>query len=50
MESGHLTRGGTELAAAVRALYAEGQTDYGLEPVVLTDKKGHPMGRIADGD
>jgi 2,3-bisphosphoglycerate-independent phosphoglycerate mutase len=50
MESGHLTRGGTELAAAVRALYTEGQTDYALEPIVLTDKQGHPIGRIADGD
>ena len=50
MNSGHRSRGGTELASAVSALYAQGQTDYGLEPIVLTDKQGHSIGRITDGD
>ncbi len=43
-------RGGSELAGAVRQCYTEGQTDYALEPLVLTDEKGQPIGRIADGD
>ncbi len=43
-------RGGAALASTVRELYAEGQSDYGLEPVVLVDAQGRPVGRIADGD
>jgi 2,3-bisphosphoglycerate-independent phosphoglycerate mutase len=43
-------RGGAILAAAVRALYAAGQTDYWLEPLVLVDGGGRPLGRIRDGD
>jgi 2,3-bisphosphoglycerate-independent phosphoglycerate mutase len=31
-------------------MYAEGQTDYSLEPIVLTDGQGKPIGRIQDGD
>ena len=50
MNNRRQSRGGTELASAVKASYAEGQTDYALEPIVLTDKEGHPIGRIADGD
>jgi 2,3-bisphosphoglycerate-independent phosphoglycerate mutase len=46
----YLSRGGTALAAAVRELYREGQTDYWLEPTVLVDVHGEPMGRIQDGD
>ena len=42
--------GGRALAEAVRALYAAGQTDYALEPVVLVDAGGVPIGRIQDGD
>ncbi len=42
--------GGAALADAVRALYVEGQTDYSLEPVVLVDAHGKPIGRIEDGD
>lgn len=42
--------GGAALAAAVRKLYAEGGTDYSLEPVVLVDSAGSPLGRIAEGD
>ncbi len=43
-------RGGRELAVAVKELYAAGQTDYSLEPLVLTDENGSPLGRVADGD
>jgi len=43
-------RGAAALAEGVRALYAEGQTDYSLEPIILTDAQGQPLGRIADGD
>lgn len=43
-------RGGEEMAAAVRELYAAGQSDYGLEPIVAVDAHGQPLGRIRDGD
>lgn len=43
-------RGGSVLAQAVKELYAEGQTDYGLEPIVRVDEHGQPLGRISDGD
>jgi 2,3-bisphosphoglycerate-independent phosphoglycerate mutase len=42
--------GGAELANAVRDCYAEGQTDYSLEPIILVDMRGKPIGRIEDGD
>ncbi len=45
-----ITRGGTALANAVRELYQAGQTDYYLEPIVLTDADDQPIGRIRDGD
>ena len=44
------THGASTLAEGVKALYAEGQTDYSLEPLVLVDEKNQPIGRIADGD
>ena len=50
MPTGHLARGGAALAEAVRELYREGQTDYSLEPLVLVDARGKPIGRIKDGD
>ncbi len=50
MSRQHPTRGGSEIATAVRALYADGQTDYALEPIVLIDDHGDPIGRIANGD
>jgi len=50
MPPGRPTRGGTALAAAVRELYRQGQTDYSLEPIVLVDGQGKPIGRIEDGD
>ena len=42
--------GGDALARAVERAYTEGQTDYSLEPMVLTDGAGKPVGRIKDGD
>lgn len=50
MSDSHLSRGGAILADAVRALYRQGQTDYSLEPLVLVDELGQPVGRIQDGD
>ncbi len=44
------TRGGSVLAETVREMYQAGQTDYYLEPVVLIDEQGQPIGRIKDGD
>lgn len=44
------SRGGNALAEAVKRLYAAGQTDYSLEPLVRLDAAGQPEGRIADGD
>ena len=46
----HPGRGGAILAEAVRACYAEGQTDYSLEPLVRVDGRGEPFARIQDGD
>src|SRR4030066_1784893 len=46
----HSSHGGTELADAVREIYAAGQTDYSLEPIVFVDPHGKPIGRIKDGD
>ena len=40
-------RGGLALAKAVEAAYAQGQTDYSLEPMVRVDDTGAPMGRIS---
>jgi 2,3-bisphosphoglycerate-independent phosphoglycerate mutase len=50
MSSVHRTRGGTNLADAVRELYRQGQSDYSLEPLVLADALGKPIGRIQAGD
>jgi 2,3-bisphosphoglycerate-independent phosphoglycerate mutase len=41
---------GTAIAEMVRAMYAEGQTDYSLEPIVLVSQQGEPVGRVEDGD
>ena len=43
-------RGGRAMAGTVKELYAEGQTDYSLAPIVLEDGKGNPIGRIKDHD
>jgi 2,3-bisphosphoglycerate-independent phosphoglycerate mutase len=50
MSTRHSPRGATALAEGVRALYAEGQTDYSLEPLVLVDDANNPLGRVQDGD
>ncbi len=50
MSTSHSTRGGSALADAVRELHREGQTDYSLEPIVLVDAHGEPVGRIQDND
>lgn len=42
--------GATAMAEAVRQLYRQGQTDYALEPIVMTDGRGDPVGRVEDGD
>src|SRR5512143_4039080 len=44
------TRGAAALIRAVQELYSQGQTDYSLEPLVLVDPQGCPVGRIQDGD
>jgi 2,3-bisphosphoglycerate-independent phosphoglycerate mutase len=31
-------------------MYREGQTDYSLEPIVLVDPQGRPVGCVEDGD
>ena len=45
-----IDRGGLALAEAVKAAYAQGQTDYYLEPMVRVDDKGNPIGKIQNGD
>jgi 2,3-bisphosphoglycerate-independent phosphoglycerate mutase len=50
MPTDRLARGGAALADVVKELYREGQTDYSLEPIILVDEQGQPIGRIQDGD
>lgn len=50
MSTGHAVRSGTAIADIVRAMYREGQTDYSLEPIVLVDQQGRPVGCVEDGD
>ncbi len=50
MDTAQSEIGGKLLADAVRRLYAAGQTDYSLEPLVRADADGQPLGRIQDGD
>lgn len=42
--------GARTLGRAVRERYAGGQTDYSMEPVLLADHDGQPLGRIRPGD
>ncbi len=42
--------GARALARAVEKAYQAGQTDYSMEPLVLVDDKGQPVGKIQDGD
>ena len=45
-----MDHGGEALAKAVEAAYAQGQTDYSLEPMARADAEGRPIGKIKDGD
>ena len=45
MSKNHIPRGACALAGAVKELYAAGQTDYSLDPIVLTDAQGHPVAK-----
>ena len=38
------------MADAVRAAYQAGEDDEAMEPIVLVDRAGNPLGRIQDGD
>ena len=42
--------GGAALAEAVKAAYKKGETDYFLNPMVLVDAAGKPVGTVQDGD
>ena len=42
--------GGDLLAGAVQKAYANGETDYYLEPLVRVDENGRPVGRIQEGN
>ena len=44
------SRGAAALGKVIRELYEAGQTDYSLEPIVLADDQGNPLGRIQDRD
>lgn len=46
----HRIRTGNTIAETVRAMYREDQTDYSLEPIVVVDRQGKPVGRVEDGD
>lgn len=43
-------RGASSLSEGVRRLYAAGQTDYAMEPIVRYDSDGKPVGRMKSGD
>jgi 2,3-bisphosphoglycerate-independent phosphoglycerate mutase len=45
-----ITHGAIALSKAVKEAYAEGQADYTLAPIVLTNAQGEPVGRIQNGD
>ena len=38
------------MAEAVWAAYRAGEEDEALEPLVLVDGSGRPVGRVGDGD
>lgn len=50
MNRSKLTEGKSLMAAAVRQSYRLGQEDESLEPLVLVDAAGKPIGRIRNGD
>ena len=43
-------KNGCPLAEAVRAAYRAGEEDEAMEPRILVNGNGMPLGRIADGD
>jgi 2,3-bisphosphoglycerate-independent phosphoglycerate mutase len=40
----------TAFQEGIHELYREGQTDYSLEPLIIVDQQGKPVGLIEDGD
>jgi 2,3-bisphosphoglycerate-independent phosphoglycerate mutase len=50
MEKTHANKPQDVMARAVRGAYARGEEDEALEPLVLVDRQGRPLGRIQDGD
>jgi 2,3-bisphosphoglycerate-independent phosphoglycerate mutase len=50
MDSKPVIHGGHLLAKAVEKVYAEGQTDYSIEPLVRVDGSGTPIGLIQEND
>jgi len=50
MKKNYSGNGALALANAVRELYAQGQTDYAMEPIVLVDSQNQHVGRISEGD
>jgi 2,3-bisphosphoglycerate-independent phosphoglycerate mutase len=43
-------RGGSAIASTIRELFALGQPDYYLDPIILADENDRPIGRITNGD
>jgi 2,3-bisphosphoglycerate-independent phosphoglycerate mutase len=50
MQNQNNYHGGDQLAQAVKAAYLRGQTDYYMEPLVLSDSLGNPRGTVKNGD
>ncbi|MEE9152245.1 MAG: phosphoglycerate mutase (2,3-diphosphoglycerate-independent) [Thermoplasmata archaeon] len=50
MNKGDETRQFTSLAEAVRDAYDHGEGDENLEPIVVVDEEGAPLGRFREGD
>jgi 2,3-bisphosphoglycerate-independent phosphoglycerate mutase len=48
--TGHRLPGGNAIAETIKSMYREGQTDYALEPIILVDQLGTPIGCVEDGD
>jgi 2,3-bisphosphoglycerate-independent phosphoglycerate mutase len=50
MNNGEKTRRFSSLAEAVKDAYANGEEDERLEPIVVVDENGSPLGRFKNGD
>src|SRR4030042_5262283 len=50
MSTRHPSRGASALGSIVYDLYSGGKTGYSLEPIVIADERGVPVGRIKNGD